>query len=252
MEVVLIPEWHNVDKSIDMAIGILKGYDPKEKRTVAFLEALTGDSAVWYGHHTHPREGEDPLHIGEHWGQPAAPYYKLIKFLAENGFEIRGLDHSLEERQQLSRKLRHLVEDYRSEVKDYKEWGEIKPPSQALLKDLDRLKSKLTWDRETIFCDRVDKAKYEYSEQVGRIERTIVIAAPSHLKKCELHFRGTQGYSVIPHYPEQSVTELLDADERHLHLDYRFQNDFRLYDNPPLVDMAFLALNEVVPESLSI
>ena len=235
MEVVMFPDYHGFEESVNLQLGWLQNLPGGSRRTGVVHEPLP----VSYFHDAIRFSNKamdlgtfwDRISLEEHWG-PANPYKKLYKFLVDAGYYLKPLDHTFSDRVDLSRDFKKLILDYRR-------LDNKGVPKEDLMNDFARLKRRLSFMREAVFAEVVDKIRYE---SAGRV---VFIAHPSHLASCGSYFERTQGYDVKIQNIDDELTKRLGEEEDKLQM--RFAEEKRILDmkNPPFVPAVALAWNEV-------
>lgn len=231
MKVVMLQDWHGVEKSVERQIELLPKYAPNAKRTKILHEPITithtpNVNGLLSGQYSLERFWED-LYLKNSWG-PSDPYKKLYEFSCNNEYGLGPLDHHLWQRRNLAQEFKELVTKYLKKQED----------SMILSGWFDRLKRQLSFGRELEFCKRVDYSKHEF-------ETVVVITNPAHVTRCADYLANTQGYDVLVADVDPQLAEELSKEEDELQLRFAKEKKILEMPTPPLVPIVVKAFNEL-------
>ncbi len=237
MQVEIIQDWHGLYASVDRQIELLHQYAPNARETAVLHEPLTCSHTndifeFSIGEITFENFWKT-IDLENHWG-PSECYKKLYLFLHNSGYSIAPLDHYLEERMQLSAEFRDLIVEYLKE----RDRSNVKSRLSPLF---DSLKRDLSFERESVFCGRVDNIKYENP----KIKKAVVITHPAHVKRCYDYLKNTQNYKVQVAKVKSDLAKQFSKDEDELQLIFAERNRILDMEKPPLVPTVVTAFTEV-------
>lgn len=230
MKVVLLPDYHGVEEIVNMQIEYLKKY--KSKTTIIYHEPIPSTfdakARLLASEGIRVNNFWDILNLPDHWG-PSDPYLRLYQFSHDLGYTIGSMDHMVEMRTGLANNFRLLIENHRRRGYD-----------RGVRMQFDKLKRRLSFGREFVFCESVDQAKY------GRFETAVAIMHPDHIKRCRPYFEFTQGYEIDELLIDPIKAKELSEKQHELQLAYAEKNDIiNSKKKPPLVPVVVMAWNEV-------
>lgn len=251
MRVVIMPDFHGVQESVEWQIKQFPMYARKPDKTVVLHEPLADSGYAWGLDKSKPKESV-PFNyfwkcvgLEDCWG-PSKSYRRFYQLLGNGDYSLRPLDIDNSKRNDLGRGFKHVAVTAafikNSTNLDTVEQAKIKDMTRTLCRDFDILKGELCFGREQHFAEQINSARYD------KFETAVAVMHPSHIDRVGNFLKDTQGLDVTVAQIDPELAKKLGEEENRIQgeaVAKAIGGSVTMY--PPFVPAVIAAFNEATP-----